>query len=885
MKPYRITLIVVFFLSLFLNCRTSREGTENTNVRIKAGASESQIAFSAPINSPDNSEIAKDVYRNNIYFLLQDAENRFKENAPFIEIMDEGERERLWFTSSRADSFYFARNATNLYQQIYYSERLVDNGKCPAEGWSEPQLFRLQTDVPALMGFFDAFNSATKGTVAVSPNAMIISCDQLDEGFYTDFKNLWSIDIIDGQFLNPTQLTTLSNQKTWESQPALSANGKHLFFVSNRMVKKGSFDYSNEQPGKKTNIFYSFKNQDNEWSTPVVVKEIYSDNNEATPHLSIKGDQLFFSSDRNGNYQIFAADITLNDNQGTYSIIDQSVKVFDRDLVDLCMNKPAKFEINKQNNYKYPFYYYNTKNSKTPQALLWASDNPNGYGSYDIYGCNMPFIVQMSVELIDKSEPQNNHAVEHPVIELKGADNLKVQSKSAGFKLLSGLDYQIYGGSSANVDNGTYYCDIDDKYIFCGYSEIRNESDPTDKLVHTSLLKGAEIQSQLTRSYTNIPVYNILNDTILNDTIYITKAWSPKPKCPNILEIPQKHASIPYFQTGFWEVNTSANLKRDLELLHQGYFVAPNNDIYNPQTSITAQRSGYKAYEWENPMPAINLKDESTYSISDARWIELHPLNYNWGDRPDYKATNEARLKGRKDRIAQYVEFAKKVDENLQVLTDTISQSYINFLDLHKETKPKLLIEIFAVSDQREVSRGWYIGDTVQYRSSAYLGNGEFSLEPIKIIPPKVDERTKTLVDIAPCSIELNEQGNNGSMLGIRQDKTEVSTNLSRLRAWFGYKEMYERLSQSEKFIKYLNEGRVALPDNNVDYTNADIIILTRGRRIDVIDPQNPYPSFNNPNNQGFYDYDQVRRVEIRIRLLIDNENIEVIKDYCCTTD
>jgi hypothetical protein len=885
MKSFKILLITTLLLSFLSSCRTSSEVAERKDINVKAGSSESQIAFGAPINSPDNNEITKDIYRNNLYFLLQEEQNRFKDNAPFIEVLDSGKRERLWFTSSRADNFYFARSATNLYQQIYYCEREVGEGKCPLEGWSEPQLLFLQTDVPALTSFYDSFNHAVKGTVAVSGNTMIVSCSQLEESFYTDYKNLWSIDNVDGQFINPTPISSLSNQKTWESQPSLSANGNHLFFVSNRLVNARTFDYSNDETGDETNIFYSFRNENGEWGKPVVVKELFSNKFEVTPHISINGDQLYFSSDRNGKYQIFSADIALNDIEGGYTIKIQSVRLFDRALVDICSSNRKMFEINKQNNYKYPFHYFNPKNQKTSQAFLWASDNPGGFGSYDIYGCNMPYNIKLNVELVDLSEDNNTYSIELPILELKGADISKVLSQRTTFNLLSGLDYQVYGGSNADADKGTYYCDLDDQYIFNGYSKIVNQTDPSDRLIHTELIKGAELASQLTLNFNNIPVYKILSDTTINDTIFITKAWTPKPKCPDILEIPQKHTAIPYFQTGFWEVNTSVNLKRDLELLHQGFIVAPNNDIYNPRTSITAKRSGYKAFEWETHMPAINLKDESTYSIADARWVELHPLNYNWGDRPDFRATTEARLRGRKNRIDQYIKFAEMVDENLQVLTDTISLQYINFLDLHKETKPKLLIEIFAVSDQREVSRGWYIGDTVQYRSSAYLGNGEYSLEPIKIIPPKVDEKSKTLVQIKPCSIELNEDGDNGSMLGITRDKTEINTNLSRLRAWFGYKEIFERLSQSEKFSKYLSEGRVALPDNNVEYNEADIIILTHGRRIDVIDPQNPYPEMNNPNKQGYYDYDQVRRVEIRIRLLIENDDQEVKKDYCCTTE
>ena len=65
---------------------------------------------------------------------------------------------------------------------------------------------------------------------------------------------------------------------------------------------------------------------------------------------------------------------------------------------------------------------------------------------------------------------------------------------------------------------------------------------------------------------------------------------------------------------------------------------------------------------------------------------------------------------------------------------------------------------------------------------------------------------------------------------------------------------------------------------------NAEIIILTRGRRIDVINPQDPYPDANNPNSTGYYDYDKIRRVEVRILLLFDKDE-EGVKDFCCYSE
>ena len=75
----------------------------------------------------------------------------------------------------------------------------------------------------------------------------------------------------------------------------------------------------------------------------------------------------------------------------------------------------------------------------------------------------------------------------------------------------------------------------------------------------------------------------------------------------------------------------------------------------------------------------------------------------------------------------------------------------------------------------------------------------------------------------------------------------------------------------------------MALPDNNVDYSKADIIIITRGKREDgdVENPKSPYPSANNPTGNGYFDYDKIRRIEIQCRLLFEKEK-KVEDDYCC---
>jgi len=889
-NPIYLSIVLTSILLILAGCKTPKKSSGYLNVQPEAKTSGLQLNLGSSVNSASKEELNRNIYQNKTYFMVQEKTDQFKDNAPFIEILDGGARERLWFTSSRADELSYGVKRTNHHQQLYYTERVVGQGLCPKEGWGEVSLFQISDENPLLKDYPEAlakfksqiagFNKANKGAVTLAGDKMILSCDQIDAGIMQEFKQLWSLDRNGDQFANPKPITTLSGGKTWESQPTLSANAKHLFFVSNRKTNLETGEYSESETGEELNIFYSFFSN-GEWGKPVLVKELCSGSNDITPHLALKRGTLLFSSDRSGGYNIYEVPVQLDDERGGYRIENGKLKLFDRQLIDLCDPQMARFDLNDAHSQTYPYYYYNPANKKVTQALFWSSNDPGGYGSFDIYGCAMPFEVRMNVVLADKSANPGSEKIEYPVIELSGDKMEQADKESASFLLYSGLKYQLKGGSTASVATGTYYCDRDPRYIMTGYSEIANLADPSDRKSHSRVLDGPRVASQLTSANTWLPLFNLVSDTVMNDTIFITKAWELKPRCPEVLDIPPKHRAIAYFQTGFWEVNTTENLMRDLKKLHEGYEVTPTGDLFKPEGKINFSGSDYRVNDWESLLYPVNTKDHRGYSIAHARWIELHPNNFYWGDRPGYNAALASRMKGRRDRIEQYVEFAKKVDENLKILTDTIKQKYISFLDLHRSSKPKLLVEIFAVSDQREVLRGWYIGDTVAYRGSEYLGDGKFKTEQVKIVPPKVNETTKTVEEILNCSIDLNEKGNNGTKLGINSDKTELNTNLSRLRAWFGYKEVIKRLNDSDEFKRYLNKGKVALPDNNVNYDDAEIIIITRGRRIDIIDPKYSYPEANNPNGQGFYDFDQIRRVEIRIRLLMDDKT-EQNKDFCC---
>jgi flagellar motor protein MotB len=124
------------------------------------------------------------------------------------------------------------------------------------------------------------------------------SCDI----YYSSFDgNRWSV---------PENIGKTVNTHGWETQPSISANGKMLFFVSNRAGGYGGMD-----------LWYSVMNADGRWGTPVNLgAEINSIGDEMSPFIHFDGKTLYFSSNGRagmGGYDIFFArmkdDTTWND--------------------------------------------------------------------------------------------------------------------------------------------------------------------------------------------------------------------------------------------------------------------------------------------------------------------------------------------------------------------------------------------------------------------------------------------------------------------------------------------------------------------------------------------------------------------------------------------
>ncbi|MDB5241807.1 MAG: flagellar motor protein MotB [Spirosoma sp.] len=99
----------------------------------------------------------------------------------------------------------------------------------------------------------------------------------------------------------PENLGPSVNTRFYESQPSLSADGRRLFFVSDRPGGKGRRD-----------IWRSDLDATGNWHEPVNIGEpINTPFNEASPFIHANGQSLFFASDGHlglGGYDLFVAD-------------------------------------------------------------------------------------------------------------------------------------------------------------------------------------------------------------------------------------------------------------------------------------------------------------------------------------------------------------------------------------------------------------------------------------------------------------------------------------------------------------------------------------------------------------------------------------------------
>jgi len=157
---------------------------------------------------------------------------------------------------------------TNSPEDLFYSEKI--NGK-----WQKAQNMGVPINTPK------------------SEGAQSISADGRTMVFTACLRNdgLGSCDIyiahkIGKHWTKPVNMGSPVNSMYKETQPSLTADGKGLYFISNRPGGKGKFD-----------IWYSYLTANRKWSAPVNLGDsINTPQDELAPFIHYDGKTLYFSS-------------------------------------------------------------------------------------------------------------------------------------------------------------------------------------------------------------------------------------------------------------------------------------------------------------------------------------------------------------------------------------------------------------------------------------------------------------------------------------------------------------------------------------------------------------------------------------------------------------
>lgn len=180
-------------------------------------------------------------------------------------------------------------------------------------------------------------------------------------------------------------------------------------------------------------------------------------------------------------------------------------------------------------------------------------------------------------------------------------------------------------------------------------------------------------------------------DTVIYDTVVVYPVYEAAAPCMKVFATSDSVRNVPYFQTGFWEVNTSAGYKRHLDRLRKG-------------------------------------------DLDDASWIELNWRNQYWGSRTPGEVS--PRLERRR---FEYRKKAEIIDDNITTLVSRTSEMIKRFWrDNAGDPNAKMIISMMAYSDLRPIKVGRFKSDTtIRYIAASYDSVGQsFGIPQSVIIRP-----------------------------------------------------------------------------------------------------------------------------------------------------
>jgi len=217
-----------------------------------------------------NSQFAAEAIKNPVPFNPKPLTKTINTSAP----------EYLPSITAEGDQLVFTRRIRG-YEDVFISEK-VDNE------WLEP------------MPLSDINTDENEGSQYISADGTLIVFVRCSDRQGYGGCDLYFSDKKGDKWTKPENMGQPINTRGWESQPSLSADGKTLYYASNRKGAIGGRD-----------IWRSQRNENGEWSNPVNLgPNINTTADDESPFFHPDGKTLYFMSaghEGMGGYDLFVA--------------------------------------------------------------------------------------------------------------------------------------------------------------------------------------------------------------------------------------------------------------------------------------------------------------------------------------------------------------------------------------------------------------------------------------------------------------------------------------------------------------------------------------------------------------------------------------------------
>lgn len=430
----------------------------------------------------------------------------------------------LFFTSSRSVP---NRRPIAISAEMFFSTRPAKdrlNNKPINEGWSKAQQIKIQASRIAKF---------TRGSQTIGSDRIIFAAERdmstIDATGSSYLFDLWQMTRTKDGFGSPKPIEAVNDPDAWDSQPALSLDGKVLVFTSNRKNGKGGLD-----------LWYSVMSKNGEWSSPKLVPNINTPGNEVSPHFGSDG-KFYFASDwdyinnKKGSNKkdIFRADFkNYNGIQLPINPINLDVAI-KKDAEKFDIDIPVDMKFNSSANDEFPFI------SPDRKAIFITSNRKAKFDKRNIYAFSLPkskirILVNVYEKILDS---KGNLLI--PNTKKTGLE-LNLTDKNTGNTTImkSGIAHEVEANKTYNVKINKF----------------------VEEECYQDKIEGGEVLT------INVPKPFGL-DTLIVREMHITRQ---KVEIPPIIF--HSTDTLPYFITGYWYPNTTENLQEFRRRESNGFF-------------------------------------------------------------------------------------------------------------------------------------------------------------------------------------------------------------------------------------------------------------------------------------------------------------------------